>query len=293
MSSRRCSVQAVRPSFAVLAVLLLSGCSSIGDFGRLQDPLRTDDIHAWVGQEAAASAGAPISQYNLTEEERTLRDLAFPLIEPPYDRVRWDAVVIEYGIQRQFRRDLWVYDVAAYYAHLTGPFHRSSVARYNKLIDDMRNDIVRIEPFIEAARRVVELDKHRENSMQYLSTVSPLEKDQGLARIGENSLTIAWVEHSLLDRCASYRFALEHLVVAEPEPAAAEAERVLMQLQQMIKGTQLVGPPVIAGRPVAVKEASVKPQMTTGSVRAGTVHQRSPAAPSASIQAPAPARAIE
>jgi hypothetical protein len=128
MSSRRCSVPAVRRSFAVLAVLLLSGCTSIGDFGRLQDPLRTDDIHAWVGQEAAASAGAPISLNNLTEEERTLRDLAFPLIEPPYDRVRWDAVVLEYGIQRQFRRDLWVYDVATYYANLAGPFHRSSGA---------------------------------------------------------------------------------------------------------------------------------------------------------------------
>jgi hypothetical protein len=258
MSSRRCSVLAARPPFAVLAVLLLSGCTSIGDFGRLQDPLRTDDIHAWVGQEAAASAGAPVSLYNLTEEERTLRDLAFPLIEPPYDRVRWDAVVYEYGIKRSFRRELWVQDVAAYYAHLAGPFHRSSVARYNKLIDDIRDDIVRIEPFVEAARRVVELDKHRENSMQYLSTVSPPEKDQGMARIGENALTIAWVQHSLTERCAGYRFALEHLVVAEPEPAAAEAERVLMQLQQLIKGTQLVGPPRIAGRPPAVKQASAK-----------------------------------
>ena len=78
----------------------------------------TDDIHAWVGQEAAARAGAPISAYNLTDDERTLRDLAFPLIEPPYDRIRWDAVVYEYGIKHSFQRELWVYDPTAYYAHL-------------------------------------------------------------------------------------------------------------------------------------------------------------------------------
>jgi len=258
MSPRRCSVLTARSPLAVVAVLLLSGCSSIGDFGRLQPALRTDDIHAWVGQEAAASAGAPISLNNLTEEEQTLRDLAFPLIEPPYDRIRWDAVVYEYGIKRSFRRDLWIHDIAAYYAHLAGPFHRSSVARYNQLIDDIRNDIVRIEPFIEAARRVVDLDKRREKSMQYLTSVSPPERDEALARVGENSLTIAWVQHSLAERCASYRFALEHLVVAEPEPAAAEADRTLTQLQQLLKGTQMVAAPRLAARPVAVKQALAK-----------------------------------
>jgi hypothetical protein len=34
---------------AVLAVLIPAGCSSIGDFGRLQAQLVNDDIHAWVG----------------------------------------------------------------------------------------------------------------------------------------------------------------------------------------------------------------------------------------------------
>jgi hypothetical protein len=30
-----------------------------------------------------------------------LRDLAIPLIEPPYVRIRWDAVPYEYGIKAQ------------------------------------------------------------------------------------------------------------------------------------------------------------------------------------------------
>ncbi len=73
------------------------------------------------------SAGAPISADNLTDNERTLRDLAFPLIEPPYDRLRWDAVVYEYGTKQSFQRKLWAFDTTAYYRHLQAELLRSSV----------------------------------------------------------------------------------------------------------------------------------------------------------------------
>ena len=239
-------VRLLRATAPFAALLILGGCTSIGDFGRLQQPLLSDDIHAWVGQEAAAHAGGPVSVNNLTDDERTLRDLAFPLIEPSYDRQRWDAVVLEYGQNRVFRRSLWAFDPAAYYAHLVGPFHRSSSARYNQLIDDMRNDIVRIDPFFSTARRIVDIDRRREKSMQYISTLSPPEQISAMARVGENSLTIAWVHHSLTERCASYRYALEHLTVAEPMPVAAEAERILTELQQQIAGNQIVPLPRFA-----------------------------------------------
>src|SRR5215472_17615232 len=100
----------VAPVMAALTVAALPGCSSLGDLGYVQQPAVADNIHAWVGQEAAARAGAPISLANLTEDERTLRDLAFPLIEPAYDRDRWDAVVYEYGQKREFQRSLWIVD---------------------------------------------------------------------------------------------------------------------------------------------------------------------------------------
>jgi len=134
-------------------------------------------------------------------------------------------------------------------------FHRSSAARYNQLIDDMRNDIVRIEPFFSTARRVVDIDRRREQSMQFVADLSPAERISAQARVGENSLTIAWVHHSLTERCASYRYALEHLTVAEPQPVAAEAERILNELQQQIAGNQLVALPRLAAlpAPTAVK----------------------------------------
>ena len=47
------------------------------------------------------------------------------------------------------------------------------------------------------------------------------------------------MRNSLAQRCAGYRYALEHLAVAEPQPIAAEADRVLTQLQQQIDANQV------------------------------------------------------
>lgn len=238
-----------RLSFILLVLPALAGCTSIGDFGRLDRPFVTDNIHDWVGQEAAGRAGALISFDNLTEDERTLRDLAFPLIVPPYGRQRWDAILYEYGVKREFRNSLWIVDPTAYYRALQGADYRSTAGRYNRLIDDIRNDAVRIPPFFDIARRVVELDRRRRESLDYLPDISPPDRLSALARIGENTLTIVWVQHSLAQRCAGYRFALDHLVVAEPENVAAQADIALALLQQQLAANELVPDPRFAALP--------------------------------------------
>ncbi|MGC1777818.1 MAG: hypothetical protein WBB34_07710 [Xanthobacteraceae bacterium] len=235
---RRSEIRAT--CLVIMTLLVLSGCTSIGDFGRLSDPLATDDIHSWVGEEAATRVGAPVSADNLTDDERTLRDLAFPLIEPAYDRIRWDAVVYEYGTKNSFQRELWTFDPTAYYRHLQSEMLRSTAARYNQLIDDIRNDIVRIGPFFLLGRQVFDLVRRRAASMRQVGDLTPAERVNAMARINENSLTIAWVDKSLAQRCASYRFALEHLAVAEPESIAADADRALTELQQQIAVNQVI-----------------------------------------------------
>jgi hypothetical protein len=169
-------------------------------------------------------------------------------------------VIYEYGINRFFRRDeAWTISTTAYYEHLQWKYRSSTTSRYNQLIDDIRNDIVRIEPFFMVARRVADLDRRREASMQHIGDLTPPERFNALARIGENSLTIAWVQHSLTARYAGYRFALEHLAVAEPEPVAADADRVLTQLQQAINANPVVvAAPRIAAVPAAIRQASAK-----------------------------------
>jgi hypothetical protein len=246
-------------SLALLVVLMLGGCTSIGDLGYVQAPGVADNIHAWVGQEAALHAGAPISYYNLTEYERTLRNLAFPLIEPPYDRERWDAIVFEYGEKRDFRRNLWVVDPGAYYAHLMAVNYRSTAARYNQLNDDIRNDIVRIPQFFDIARRVIDADHSRQVTMEAVADITPPERFNAIARVAENNLTIAWVQTSLLHRCAGYRYALNRLVVSEPEARATDVDISLGLLQQNIAANQLVPTPQFGPAPPPVAVAAQPP----------------------------------
>jgi len=242
MSTHNCCRRDVRPAAigALLSLLVVSGCSSIGDLGKLDPHPVSDGIHDWVGQEAAVKNGAPISAYNLTDDEHALRDLAFPLIEPPYDRQRWDAVVYEWGDSRKFQHQLATADdPTRYYRRLQNELYRSSAARYSQIIDDIRNDIVRMDPFFTAARKVADLDRRRQTTMAQVASLSPAERFNADARIAENSLTIAWVQASLNQRCAGYRFAIERMAVAEPELAAGEADRLLTQLSQKIAANEV------------------------------------------------------
>ena len=97
-----------------------------------------------------------------------------------------------------------------------------------------------LHPFVVGQRARIDLDRRREASMEQIRDLTPAERVNARARIAENSLTVAWVDKSLSQRCASYRFALEHLAVAEPQPVAAEADSVLTELQQQIAANQVV-----------------------------------------------------
>ncbi len=217
---------------AFAGATLLAGCALNGDFDRVRPDLVTDDMHAWVGREALASAGGRPSEFRLTDNERLLRDLAFALIEPPYDRNRWDSVLAEYGLKGP--RAGVRFDRTAYWAHLDVDHRRSEASSYAQIVTDARNDVVRIEPFFATAAGVIDMDRKRAESLRYVAASSGLsraEADNALSRNAENSAVVAWVCRSLMERTASYRYALERLVVSAPSSDAAEVERSLTLLQ--------------------------------------------------------------
>jgi hypothetical protein len=245
-----------RAHAAIALTLLVAGCTN-GDFGRVRPSLVTDNMHWWLGpaatQRAEPRAFAPVSQFPLTDDERELRDLAYPLIEPPYDRQRWYSVLGEYGITRIFINDWDRFDAGVYASLLLDRPYRSSGARYARLIDDIRNDIVRIDPFFSSARRVIDLDRKREKSLLYVSTLGKGEHADAVARVNENVLIVAWVQHSLRARAKCYHFVLERLVIALPSPAAVEAERVLQQLETTLEQNTIVAAFSVAPRPIISK----------------------------------------
>ena len=217
---------------ALAALSLLAGCTTQTDFGEVHPTLVRDDIHDWLGREGIARPLSFLTDTYLTDDERQLRDLAYPLIEAPYNRQRWYSVAGEYGVIGSDHRK--GFDRTAYADHLISKYFRSASTRYARLIEDIRNDTTRLPQFFETAARVTDIDQKRRKSLSFVSELSKAERDQALGRIRENASIVSLVRLNLELRVSAYRFALERLVILTPTTQAVDAERLLNQLQSQI-----------------------------------------------------------
>jgi hypothetical protein len=225
-----------RQAFVLIGVTFLAGCAN-SDFGEVNPVLVTDGIHDWIGRDSYGRNRVPPSRFEYTDDERALRDLAYPLIEPPFDRQQWYSVAGEYGLYRANSADHRKYS-----ERLESAWIRSPSARYSRLIDDVRNDITRMSQFFETAGRVADIDQKRQKSMTYISDLSKKEHANALRRVRENAHVVAIVRQSLADRVASYQFALERLIIITPSQQAIEAERSITLLQNQIARYQQPAP---------------------------------------------------
>ena len=221
------------PRLLVLAALVaLGGCGVQGDFGEVSPTLTRDDMHDWLSLDAIAGKPTSPSDFPMTEDERAMRDLAYPLIEQPYNRQKFYSVAGEYGVIGADHRG--AFDPTAYTTHLFGDERRTSASRYEVLTDDIRNDTTRLPQFFETAARVLDVDATRRKSLFYVSSLSQHERDNALRRVDENATIVAMVRKSLDQRVAAYRFALERLVVMTPSPQAVQVERALNELRTKV-----------------------------------------------------------
>lgn len=258
MPATRFPIRTSRPSrrsLSALALLVagaaLGGCSG-GDFGRTRQDFLNDDMHRWIGAEVTSSVGLRASEFQLTDNERLLRDLAYPLIEPPHSRPAWRSVFGDYAAQPSPWRQQVAFDRTSYGRTLIDEPHRSHSSRYAQLMDDVRDDITRFEPFFATAVRVIDLDRKRNASLAHISELSPRERADAVARMQENSLIVQWVQQCLERRISSYRWALERLVLQAPDNMAADADRLIGEL-----AAQTANPPV-AAQPVIGRALSVR-----------------------------------
>lgn len=244
-------IRRLLPVPVLLVTLALAACSG-GDFGRTRADFRSDDMHSWIGRQAVASIGERSSRYQLTDDERRLRDFAYPLIEPPHSRPAWKSVFGDYQPIAPPWRQTAAFDRTAYGRALIDEPHRSDSSRYAQLIDDVRDDITRFESFYSAAVPVMDLDRKRYASLTRIPDLSPRERADALARMRENALIVQWVQRCLAQRVASYRWALERLVVQAPDTMAATADRLIGELAAQT-----------AASPVAIRPPIVGPALTT------------------------------
>jgi hypothetical protein len=219
--------------FLVLVALTQGGCSG-GDFGRVRQGAVSDDMHSWIGMEATASIGLRPSEFQLTDGEKAMRNLAYPLIEPPLSRPAWKSVFGDYTPLPSPWRQQPPFDRTLYGRMLIDEPHRSHTSRYHEMMDAVRNDILRFEAFYATAPRVIDLDRKRNASLKLVSGLSPQEREDALGRMDENALIIQWVELCLQRRVSSYRWALERLVIHTPDALASGVDMMIGKLEAQV-----------------------------------------------------------
>jgi hypothetical protein len=215
----------------IFVIPLVFGFGCVGDdFGRTRQMFYHQDMHQWVGVEATTALGGMPSNFQLTDNERSLRDIAYYFIEPPHSRPMWNAVFGDYKpIPAPWRQEV-SFDPTAYGRRMIDEPHRSQASSYQGMIEDIRNDFVMLEQFIPLAVKVNDIDIRRNKALGRITDLSPRENADAQARIRENVLVVQWAQQSVKQRAASYRWALQRLVIQAPDPMAAEVDRLIAEL---------------------------------------------------------------
>jgi hypothetical protein len=239
-----CRRTASRISFTGFAIAVTFGASACaGDFGRPRYPW-AESLRGAVAAPPEYTAGIRPSPFPLTEEEKQLRKFADRLLVPATDQ--------ELGFAYAPGADY-----TSYAAFLLDTPFRSATARYSRLIDDIRNDIQRIDPFFMLARQVADLDQKRERSIPHVSIITGGEVASARLRVQENIAVMMTVHAALEERIRSYRFALERLVIALPSPMAAEVERILGELARRVTDIRVIASPIALVQPTAPRATPI------------------------------------
>jgi hypothetical protein len=107
----------------------------------------------------------------------------------------------------------------------------SSAVRFARLDDDIASDRTRLAQFAPVAATVADRDRIRRAAAGYVA-VAASEGAAIVARMADNTAIVTRALGVLRGRAAAYRFALEHLVLATPAPAAVAAEQALAALDR-------------------------------------------------------------
>jgi len=219
-----------RLTFCIALAIAAPAVSEAGDFGRPKPSL----LEGLIPQQFWKGPVTGYSGYPLTDFEVELRDRSYALIRPNEPRGKWNIYIAGFQIAGLFPPAYVYTDYTEYARMLLWTLARSEASSYNRLIDDMAEDGKLTGPFVAVACAVADLDLKRERSLAYVGDLSDGEVGNAFGRIRENRLVIAWVHRALHWRLASYRYALERLVLAVPSVLAVEAERALTRFQTIV-----------------------------------------------------------
>ena len=117
-----------------------------------------------------------------------------------------------------------------YYGYLHGTAYQSARVRYATMTDDIEADLATIPDTFAVICKVETIDRQRQLAAANLPAGAAMEGDLR-ARLAENGQQISAFADALRYRYDSYDYALDHLLIETPYPAARTVDLDLKRLE--------------------------------------------------------------
>jgi hypothetical protein len=215
---------------ALLEAVAACGPRPIGDLGRAQPGVLHDEILPAIGKTRAELAGEPVSQFNLTDQEREMHDRVWRFLVAPHAK-DW---FYDFSVELQ-RTRLWgprdhKFAPDRYYRSLRQTEFASSRVRYSAVADHVDADLDTMPTTFRSICAVIEVDRQRGIAVREIAGIGEGTRANALARKAENDIHIDWFVRAVTYRYDSYGYALDHLLVETPHEEAIEVDGLLSEL---------------------------------------------------------------
>ena len=202
----------------------------LGDFGRAEPGVIHDEIMPAIGNTRAQLFGEPVSQFNLSDQEREMHDRVWRFLVSAHAQDWFFDVAVELQRTRLSGATHHHFKPDRYYRWLRQTDFASSRVRYNAVSDDVRLDLGTLPATFRSICAVVEIDRQRGVAAREIAGIGEGTRQNALARKAENDMFIDWFVRAVTYRYESYSYALDHLLVETPHEEAVEVDGLLSEM---------------------------------------------------------------
>jgi len=220
-----------------LAALMLCACGPrpVGDFGRAAPGFTHDVLMPAAGARLAEMRGEPVSDFNLTDEEKEMQDRVWRFLVAAHARDWSYDFVAELQRTRITPLESRRFGVDRYYQWLRETQYRSSPVRYATMERHILADIDTLPGTFAAICAVIEIDRQRAAALATLASIDARSAGEAHERKAENDMYIGWFVSKLNYRYHSYDYALDHLLVETPHADSVAVDRELRRLAVFVE----------------------------------------------------------
>ena len=224
---------------AIVLTLALGACARpVGDFGRAEaDPLH-DTVLPAIGTFRAKASREPVSDFNLTDQEREMRDRIWRYLVSPHAYDWFGDTATELARTRILPVSEKPRPADRYYRWLHRTRFASSAVRYSRIGDDVQSDIDMMPATFDAICAVLQVDRQRGLAANGLPTLEDTMRAEAAARQAENQIQISWFVRAATNRYDSYNYALDHLLVETPHDNAIGVNGLVSDLAVYVEAAQ-------------------------------------------------------